>query len=133
MYRKADRLAKRYRREYEKEIIMIDAVRSVSDNDGMPHGTGISKPVEEKAIRLADAAERYIECEQEALRIRQEVFDVIAAIPDEVGDVLYERYINLKPWEDVADAVGYSLRQCHNIHRKGLNMVTDFIELHSIS
>ena len=50
-YREADRIARRLADEYEKELIQIDAVKSVSDIDGMPHGNGIIKTVEDKAIR----------------------------------------------------------------------------------
>lgn len=128
LYRKADRIARRYRGEYERQIIMIDAVRSVSDNDGMPHGNGVSKPVETRAIELADAAEKYIEAEMEAIRIRQKVFDVVMQIRDDaVREVMCERYIELKPWHEVADVLHYSERQCHRYHRAGLDAVEDVI------
>ena len=44
---------RRYEEAYAKESMLIDAVRSLSDNDGMPHGSGIGRPTEVKAIRLA--------------------------------------------------------------------------------
>ena len=51
-YEYAHKKAERFREEYEAEMLKVDAVRSLSDNDGMPHGSGISKPTEDKAIRL---------------------------------------------------------------------------------
>ena len=119
-YRDAVLIADRLRNEYEKELILIDASRSVSDNDGMPHGSGINKPTEEKAVKLADKALDYQNAHLEAIRIRQKVFDVIRKVPGEKGDVLYERYINLKSWSEVAAAVGYSERHVYNLHREGL-------------
>ena len=92
---------RRYEEEYENESLLIDAIRSASDNDGMPHGSGISKPTEDKAIRLADRALRLTEARLEAIRIRQDVFDLIDSIDGIEGDVLYQRYINLHKWEEV--------------------------------
>ena len=111
---------RRYQEEYDAELLLIDTVRSTSDNDGMPHGSGISKPTEQKAIRLAAKARELKDATLEAVRIRQEVFDLIKWIPGEKGDVLYERYINLKSWSEVAAAVGYSERHVYNIHREAL-------------
>ena len=50
-YEYAVKRIQRLEEEYAAERLLIDAVRSVSDNDGMPHGSGISKPTEDKAIR----------------------------------------------------------------------------------
>ena len=131
-YRDAVLIADRLRNEYEKELILIDAVRSVSDNDGMPHGSGINKPTEEKAVKLADKALELKDAELEAIRIRQKVFDVIQTIPGDQGVILYERYINLKSWEEVASTVGYSKRHVYNIHKEALDSVKHFLLLHSI-
>lgn len=90
-YERAVRRAQRYREEYENETRLIDAVRSLSDNDGMPHGSGISKPTENKAIRLADKRLRLIEAEMEAIRVKQNLFDFIDGIEGIEGDILYHR------------------------------------------
>lgn len=127
-YEYADRRAKRLKAEYEREMQLIDAIRSASDNDGMPHGNGISKPTEDKAIRLADKALAYQTAALEAIRIRQQVFDLIETIPGEHGAVLYERYVNLKTWDEVSQSVGYSVRQTFRIHGEALDMVKDVIE-----
>ena len=66
-YEYAQRRADIFREEYEAEILKVDAVRSLSDNDGMPHGSGISKPTEERAIRLADKAKKWRDAELDAL------------------------------------------------------------------
>ena len=60
-YEYADRKVRRLETEYHDELIMVDAIRSASDNDGMPHGSGISKPTEEKALRIADKHLRLID------------------------------------------------------------------------
>lgn len=114
---------RRYEEEYQNELTLIDAIRSASDNDGMPHGSGISKPTEDKAIRLADRALRLTEARLEAIRIRQDVFDLIDSIDGIEGDVLYQRYINLHKWEEVCVMLHYSWQGIHLIHRRALAIV----------
>lgn len=131
-YGEAVRIAERIKTEYDQERDLIDSVRSALGGDGVPHGGGISKATENKAIKLADKALELKDAELEAIRIRQKVFDVIKTVPGEKGDVLYERYINLKSWDEVADSVGYSKRHARNLHDEALDIVQHFLLLHSI-
>ena len=56
-YEDLNRIAQRCKTEYDLEIEKIDAIGSTLAGDpGMPHGTGISRKTEDKAIRLADKA-----------------------------------------------------------------------------
>ena len=114
---------RRYEEEYENESLLIDAIRSASDNDGMPHGSGISKPTEDKAIRLADRALRLTEARLEAIQIRQEVFDLIDSIDGVEGDVLYLRYVKLHKWEEICVMLHYSWQGIHLVHRRALVIV----------
>ena len=127
-YEYASKRAARYREEYELELLKVDAVRSLSDNDGMPHGTGISKPTEDKAIRLADKALKWQQAELDAIEVRQKVFDLICDIPDIEGDVLYQRYIKLHKWEEVCLIVRYSWPNTMRIHRRALDRVQKIID-----
>lgn len=122
-YEYADKRARRLGAEYQREIQMIDAIRSASDNDGMPHGTGTSRPTEDKALKLADKALRWKEAELEAIRIRQQVFELIYDIDGIEGEVLTERYINLRKWEEICVLVHYSWHGVHAIHRRALAIV----------
>lgn len=115
----------RLEEEYEAEQLLIDAVRSLSDNDGMPHGSGISKPTEEKAIRLAEKRARLLQARLDALEIKQEIFDLIDRIDGIEGDVLYERYIKLHKWEDICVLLHYSWYGVHNAHRRALSIVEE--------
>ena len=127
-YEQAVRLVRRRKTEYIEESILIDAVRSLSDNDGMPHGSGISKPTEEKAIRLADKKLRLLDAELEAIRIRQEVFDVVDQVDGVAGDVLFERYIQLRKWGDIYKSINYSETQTWRYYRIGLDQVESILD-----
>lgn len=127
-YERAVKRAQRYRQQYEDETSLIDAVRSLSDNDGMPHGSGISKPTEEKAVRLADKRLRLIEAELEAIRIKQELFDFIDKIEGIEGEILFHRYIRLLKWEEICLIVHYSWPNVMRIHRNALGIVQKIID-----
>ena len=130
-YEEAERLVRRLENEYQEETEKIDSIRS-SVGDGTPHGGAISKTVEIQAMRLAEKALEWKQAELDAVRIRQEVVNVINQIPGEQGDVLYERYINLKRWDDVAEAVGYSVRPTHRIHQAALGSLQVVLECHTL-
>ena len=128
-YEYAARRVARYQEEYNRESLLIDAVRSLSDNDGMPHGSGISKPTEVKAVRLADKKLRLIDAQLEAIRLRQEIFDTVMGLDGLEADVLVERYLNLdesghlQTWEVVCDRVHYSWPTVRTAWHRGLDMV----------
>lgn len=120
-YEEANNKAIQRKREYEKQMELIGSV-SVK-MDGMPHGSNISKPTETDAIRLAEKAEKLRSAERDAIRIRQQVYDLIDGIPDIEGRVLYERYINLHKWEEICILLHYSWQGVHKVHRRALAIV----------
>ena len=125
-YRHKEFLLLRVREEYRKELDTIDSIRSALDNSGVPSGH-VSRTVELRALRLAEKAERLRTAELEALATRQKVFDVISMVEGVKGQILYERYINLKKWEDVADVVCYEERQTRRLHDEAVRIVEDLI------
>lgn len=122
-YEYAMQRAELCRMEYEREIEEIDTVRSTLGTDGLPRGTGVSKEVEDKAIKLADKATKWKMAWLDALEVKQTVYDLIWDIPGAEGEVLYLRYIDLRLWEDIADKMGYTLGGAYSVHRKALVIV----------
>ena len=127
-YEYATRRVARLEAELEEETLLIDAVRSVSDNDGMPHGSGVSKPTEERAIRLADKSLRLAQARLDAIEIRQQVYDTIEKVGGFEADVLMQRYIYLKTWAEVCEALFYSWTKVRTAHNAGLEAVAKLIQ-----
>ena len=125
-YRHKEILLLRVREEYRIECDQIDSIRSALDNSGIPSGQ-VTKAVENRAMRLAEKAGRLKEAELEALSTRQKVFDVISQIQGVKGQILYERYINLKIWEDVAAAVCYDERHARRLHEDAVREVEELL------
>ena len=109
--------------ELDQETELIDAIRSASDNNGMPHGSGTSDPTAEKAIRLADKKMRLIDARLEAIEKRQEIFDFVSSIDGIEGEVLFHRYVNLRKWEEICILVHYSWQGVHKVHKRALGIV----------
>lgn len=128
-YEYADKRAKRLQAEYERELELIDSVRSTLGGDGMPHGSGVSRRTEDAAIRLADKAMRWKMAQVEAIEKRQEVFELIHGVEGTEGEILYERYINLRRWEDICVVIHLSWRQTHRLHGKALNLIEEKMAL----
>lgn len=126
-YRNKEILLMRIREEYRKELDQADAIRSALNSSGIPSGQ-TSRSVEVRALRLAEKADRLREAELEALATRQKVFDVIAKVEGVKGQILYERYINLKKWQEVADAVNYEERHTRRLHNEALRVVERVLE-----
>ena len=128
-YEELYKRAQRYKAEYVNELDQIDAIGSTLSNDaGMPHGTGISKRTEDIAIRLADKALEYQNVALQAIAKRQEVFETIADIKGAEGEILYERYINLHKWEEVCVLVHMSWNGTHKAHRRALVIVQSILD-----
>lgn len=128
-YRDAVRRVRQCEEQYEREALLVDSIRSASDNDGMPHGTNIGRPTEEKALRLADKGLDIQDARIKALQIQREIFEVAFSVGGVEGDVLIERYINLKEWPDIFPVVNYSESQTHRYHLSGLDKVADLVDL----
>lgn len=126
-YEYADKRVKRLEEEYLNELILIDTIRSASDNDGMPHGYNINKPTEDKAIKLADKLQRLVDARIEAIKVRQTVFDSIMEVGGLEADVLIEKYINLQTWERVCLSVHYSWPTVRLAWHRGLDKIDEII------
>lgn len=91
-------------RRIRLEIEAIEAqIGGRAQDDGTPHGSGVSDITGTLAAELADIKKAYAIAEADAWRKRREIVEVINAVEDTLqGRVLYERYIRLKRWEQIA-------------------------------
>lgn len=127
-YKEAVRRIRRYEEEYREESLLVDAIRSTSDNDGMPHGTNVGRPTEEKAIRLADKRMRLIKAKIEAIQIREEIFDTIMSIGGFESEVLLERFVYLREWMDICKKLNYTWTPVRLAWHRGEAMIQEIID-----
>ena len=127
-YKEAERDVQNLRAEYLEQMEQIDNIRSSLGGDGLPRSGDIYKKVEAQAVKLAEKAEELLQAEADALAMRQEIFRMVQRVPGAPGEVLRERYVNLRKWEDIADLIGYTDRNCRYLHDKGLEIVEGMIK-----
>ncbi len=136
-YKKADKKARRFRKEFEKEEVMIDAISSPLNTDGTPHGTEISKTTEMRALRIADKRLKYLDAELDAIEIRQQIFDTVMKLDGIECDVLNDYYIDYfdedkqkaRTWEDVAEIVHVDPRTVYRIKRRAFKKLSLFVSI----
>lgn len=146
-------------KEYLNQLKAIDArIRSIDRDievlrteqislrsawpDGQPHGTGISDPVAMQAVKVADELGK-LEVTQmkwrwELMRKRVEISNTIAMLNDGVlQQILYDRYVERKSFEQIAVDIGYSWRHTIRLHGTALfriqEIIKDVIECHTYS
>lgn len=128
-YGDACRRVRQCEEQLARENLSVDSIRSASDNDGMPHGTTVGRPTEDKAVKLVERGIDLFEAREEARQVQREIFEVAYQVGGVEGDVLIERYIKLNDWLDVYKAVNYAESQTHRYHRAGLDRVADILGL----
>ena len=127
-YEEAEDRIKMLQKEYDEEQLMIDAIRSSTDFDGMPRTRSSGKnSVLDKAIRLEEKQHKLLEAKAEALEIRQRVHETIYMTQGDERKVLTKRYIDLKRWEQIAVEMNYSWSGIHKLHRRALHVVGKII------
>ena len=126
-YGEAEAIAQRLKSEYDKESEFLDSIRSPLGGDGTPRGRSGTNPIESKAVRLAEKLTEYQDAEFEATIIKHRILRTVNSVPGPRGSVLYERYINLLSWRQIADRLHYSKRHCYNLHNEGLDIVEGLI------
>lgn len=135
--------AKDYLRQYEnlqRKIRIIndriealedeaDCVKSLSDNDGQPHGSNIGNPTSEWAIRITDEKLKRIDLMEKAYDKGKEILDTISKVDGVEQEVLYLRYIKLMKWEEITIKIGYSWKHTHRFHKYGLMKISKILEI----
>ena len=112
--------AQRARRTYELEMERIDAIGSTLGTDGQPHGSGISRKTEDKAIRLADKAQQWLDAAEEAQTKLEEIANFINGIPGIEGVALYQRYVELLGWREIAENLSYTESGIFKVRERAL-------------
>ena len=100
--------------------------------DGMPHGSQVGKPTEEKALSVLEIEETYrpIFVEillqiQETVEAKKKVDEILKTLPPFYEEVASARYAQGLRWWEVADALGYSEQYVKHIHTVILKTIRD--------
>ena len=109
-------------REIREEIddLRMNKMFPALIQDGMPHGSSCMD-LSEYAAQLDELLTELKDQMEQRIRIRREITQRIEAMQDEPEKtVLRLRYIHWLRWEQIAERMGYSLRNITKIHGKAL-------------
>jgi len=86
-------------------------------------------------IAEIDALENiYVQKIVELLRLKYDYHSLIDQLPDRRLRLILElKYIDLLSWEEVADKMFYSVRNCHNLHALALAQVQNIWEQNKVA
>lgn len=116
--------------EERRRLLLIAEDCSARMPDGMPFSnTGmVSRRVENAVIDLVILAK---EVDKAVARYKAHLANVLEnleKLPAKEYGVLHRHYIQYKPWEKVAEEMGYSTTHIWRIKQNGLKILQDVIE-----
>ena len=128
--READRKVHRLKtRLANLRLLTTDTAAHYSD---MPRA---ASPDQQKLVTLLakiDELERQIpEAEQEAWNIRYEVgnmIDEIEVSDDNAARVWILRYLDRKPWQQIASEIGYAIAKTFRLHAEGMAALEKYLQ-----
>ncbi len=89
-----------------------------------PGGSSCGQKIENNIAKIADMEVLLQDEIDKFLKSVQEVRELIKLIDDPMQRlIMQKRYINYQKWEVIAADLGYSWRQVHRLHGKGLNTI----------
>lgn len=127
-YKKLDKEIAYLEQQIEWAELEADTIRSTSDNDGMPHGSNIGHPTEDKAIRLSDAKRRWKELRTEKVMIRLSIVDVINKLPYPQNFIIHYRYLDEREWKWISRKIELHKTQTHEHHKRALTTIQNYLE-----
>lgn len=96
-------------------------------------GGGDGKRLENDVINLLEAERPLLEMKYKREATLRKVINYIEMLPPSpMQVVLYKRYINYHPWEQIATELHYSWRQVHRLHAKALDALLQRINRKNI-
>lgn len=119
-------------RQIEEELREVEALLGAPSSpnmDGMPRGSGVSRPTENKADVHLALLDRYKAQLDKLAAAQVDIENLIESLEPTHRRLARYRYIDGMTWEGVCCMMSYSWRQTHRIHGQMLDkLVADEIE-----
>lgn len=100
------------------------AEKATASLTGLPRSTTPGSHTEAVIAQIVDMEEDYAADLNNLLQVRAAILAAIRAVPDPDCEVVLDmRYIQQLSWNDIAEELGYSVRNVTRIHGAALKMV----------
>ena len=110
----------------------VTSVKSLSDNDGMPHGSGYNNKTERQIAALVDKKREYQQLLIDLENKKIEICETIDSLEDPVMiRLLRDRYIKLLGGEEIAVNIGYTPAHTRGyLHLNSLRAISEKVNTH---
>ena len=126
-FRELDYIAEEKREAYLLARERAESIPSSLAHSDSPRSHEHSK-AEDRILKLSDARRAYVDAAYDALLKMDEIAWFIAFIPGIEGTLLYERYIQRKKWDQIADDCDMTLPGIYAAHARALKIVQDLLD-----
>lgn len=116
----------------ERDELYRLATDCTQNLDGMPHEeTGVpSQKMQNAVIKAVDLAREIDKLIDKYIDYKQEVVNALEKLPEKEYAVLHRYYIRYMTWEQVAEDMGYCVRQVLRIRKDSLKNLENVIACH---
>ena len=96
---------------------LLNGGLGAANNDGLPHGSGVSNPTADIAARAAGIAAELSQKLNECIDLRLQIEQAVNALNEpRERELMRRRYIEGQRWEQVAYEMNYTLRHVTRLH-----------------
>lgn len=119
-------------RDIDEKKTMIESLAGVKAYcmNGMPHGSGVSNPTEQAALRLEEAQRDFGQIVEEktaqmkeALRFQKEIDELLQTFPQTVRWITELRYRNGYPFEIIAKRTRLDCCYCRQLDMRACDLL----------
>ncbi len=107
----------------------IEQYRSLAEKitpvlSDMPKAQTNGSRVADAAVKIADLQMELQTDILDLIKLKEQIEQTIKAVENPEAEVVLElRYLAFKTWQEIADIMGYQIRNVYIIHEKALNLV----------
>ena len=105
----------------EEQLKELEMSTSIDYSNPLVDGGEEKNKLEQIVLKREELRNEIQEKVYELLELRLKVFKEIEKLPSPYMDIMFDRYINCKKWEDVARDQNYELRYILKLHKKAIS------------
>ena len=107
----------------EEQLKELDMSTSIDYSNPLVDGGEEKNKLEQIVLKREELRNEIQEKVYELLDLRLKVFKEIEKLPSPYMDIMFDRYINCKKWEDVARDQHYDYRHVIKLHKEALELL----------
>lgn len=107
----------------EEQLKELDMSTSIDYSNPLVDGGEEKNKLEQIVLKREELRNEIQEKVYELLELRLKAFKEIEKLSSPYMDIMFDRYINCKKWEDVARDQHYDLRYILKLHSEALKMI----------